>query len=84
MVTQEEKDYQADIAAFAEEKEKNVVWKTPEGKKQLQDVVKYKNANPQVSINTLVEFLIKNCGWKYTKRYIFDIIVTEIEKQNDK
>ena len=72
------------IESFAEDKAKTVIWKTPEGIEQLSSVIAYKKDNPSIPTNTLVAFLKDKCGWDYTNRYIFDIIVTEMEKQNDK
>ena len=83
-MVKKENNYKEDIDAFAAEKVKTVVWKTPEGIEQLNSVIAYKKDNPSIPTNTLVAFLKDKCGWDYTNRYIFDIIVTENEKQNDK
>lgn len=83
-MVKKEKDYTADIEEFAANKVKDVVWKTPEGQKQLQSVIQYKKDNPNTAIKTLVEFLKVQCEWKLTNRYIFDIIVTTMDKENDK
>ena len=78
------KEIQDNIEEFVQEKQKDVIWKTEGGAKALASVVQYKIDNPHVSINTLCEYLIKKCGWNYSKRYIFDLIVQRVEARHDK
>tara|TARA_R100000742_G_C4245658_1_gene64651 strand:- start:184 stop:450 length:267 start_codon:yes stop_codon:yes gene_type:complete len=73
---------QKDLDEFVQSKQEQVIWKTPEGAKQLDEVVKYKTDNPEVAIKTLCEYLKKKCGWSYSHRYIFDLIVSRLETEN--
>ena len=77
-----QKEIQNSLDDFVKAKESEVIWKTPEGAKQLQAVVDYKKANPNVAIRTLCEYLKKENGWTYSQRYIFDLIVERLEGQN--
>ena len=73
------KEIQNHIDEFVQEKQKDVIWRTPAGAKQLNSVVQYKIDNPHVSVRTLCDYLIRKCGWRYSQRYIFDLIVQHVE-----
>ena len=71
-------EIQKDLDKFVKEKEAQVIWKTEEGSQQLEEVVQYKLDNPEVAIKTLCDYLKKKCGWSYSHRYIFDLVVSRL------
>jgi phage-related protein len=81
-MVESQKEIQDSLDDFVKAKESTVIWKTPEGAKQLQEVIDYKKNNPNVAIKTLCEYLKNKCGWTYSHRYIFDLIVERLESKN--
>ena len=73
---------QNSLEEFVKSKSTIAIWKTPEGAKQLEEVVSYKKNNPEVSIRTLGEYLKQKCGWNYSSRYIFELIVARLDNEN--
>jgi len=81
-MVESQKEVQDSLENFVKEKQSIVIWKTPEGAKQLQEVIDYKLNNPEVSIKTLCEYLKQKCGWTYSSRYIFDLIAGRLDDSN--